>query len=132
MGQKCKDQIGHIQKNIALAVEEESCLSRMTDRRLREAKFPRAQSGGAERHRKMRVEKGDNTENWKGTRGFLDGNKKTEGKSGIEGVDKSITIGIIAVQMTSCTAMAAEIVGASVSSGILDLHLFCPRSAGET
>ena len=38
---------------------------------------------GAKGQRKITVEKGDNTENWKEVRRFLDGTKKTDGKIGV-------------------------------------------------
>ena len=60
---------------------------------------------------------GNNTENWKGVRGFWDGSKKTGGRSGcgvvMKGVDRDkwITFSTIALPLTTCTAMAAEVVG---------------------
>ena len=82
---------------------------------------------GAEEQRKITVEKGDNTDKSKAVGEFLDGSKKTDGRSGcgvvMEGVDREkwITLRKIAVPLTTCTAMAAEIVGASVLTGILEL-----------
>ena len=87
---------------------------------------------GVEEQRKITVEKGNNTENWKVVRGFWDGNQKTDGRSGcgvvIKGVDRDqwITISKIAVPWNACAAMTAEVVGASVLTGILDLVIGKP------
>ena len=87
---------------------------------------------GAEGQRKITVEEGNSTENWKAVRGFWDGSKKTDGRAGcgvvIKGVDRDkwITIRKIAVLLKACTDMAAEVVGASVLTGILDLVLGKP------
>ena len=84
---------------------------------------------GAEGQRKITIEKGDSTENWKTVRGFWDGSTKTDVRSGcgvvIKGVDKDkwITISRMSVPLRTCTAMAAEVAGASVLIGILDLVL---------
>ena len=69
-----------------------------TGRRLCEARFREHNQEadhlanlGAEGERKVTVEKEDNKENWKAVRGFWDGSKKTDGRSGcgvmIKGVD---------------------------------------------
>ena len=86
MGQKDKAKIEAIQKTARL-VEDQSCLSCVDDRRLCEAHFPRAQSGGrrtlARKGReRSQLTKGDNTENWKAVRGFWDGSNKSDGRSG--------------------------------------------------
>ena len=82
---------------------------------------------GVKGQRKITVDKGDNTENWKAVRGFWDGSKKTGGRCGcgivIKGVDRDkwIIISNIAGARRTCTAMASEVVGASVLTGVLDL-----------
>ena len=64
-----------------------------------------------------------------GTQGFWDGGKKTEGRSRVVlwskvwKKDKRITIRKIAVPLTTCTAIAADNVGACVVNGISDLAL---------
>ena len=89
---------------------------------------------GAEGQRKVTVERGNNTENWKAVRGFCDDSTKKDGRS-VSGVvikgmdrDKVITISEIAVPLKTSTAMAAEAVGASVQTGILDLVLEKPSA----
>ena len=83
---------------------------------------------GAEGQNKIIVGKGKNTENWKAVRCFWDGSTKTYGRSVcgvvIKGVDRDkwITISTLAVPLRMCTAMA-EVVGASVLTGIMDLVL---------
>ena len=84
---------------------------------------------GAEGRRKINVYKGNNSERWKAVKGFWDGSSKNNGKSGcgvvIEGVDweKWITTSKIAVPLGTGTAMAAEVVGVCVLTGILVLVL---------
>ena len=84
---------------------------------------------GAEGQRKITIEKGDSTENSKTVRGFWDGSTMTDVRSGcgvvIKGVDKDkwITLSGMSVPFRTCTAMAAEVAGASVLIGILDLVL---------
>ena len=81
---------------------------------------------GAEGQRKITVEKGNNTEHSKAVRGFWDGSKKTDGRTGcgvvIKGVDRDrwITISKIAVFVKAWAAMAAEVVGASVLTKTLE------------
>ena len=59
-------------------------------------------------------------------RAFWDGSSKSNGRRGcglvIKGVDRDrwITISKIAVPVGLCTAMAAEVMGACVLTGILD------------
>ena len=105
----------------AFVVAEESCLLNGTGRRLCEARFREHNQEadhlanlGAEGERKVTVEKEDNKENWKAVRGFWDGSKKTDGRSGcgvmIKGVDRDkwITISKISVPLRTCTAMVGE------------------------
>ena len=68
-------------------------------------------------------------ENWKALRRIWDGSTKTNGRIGcgvvIPGVDSDtwITINKIAVFSRMCTAMAAEVVGVCVLTGIMDFAL---------
>ena len=83
---------------------------------------------GAEEQRKSPLER-ETTQNWKDVRGFWDGSTKTDGRSTcgvvIKSVDpdKWITIIEITVTLWTCRSLAAEVAGASVLTGILDLVL---------
>ena len=68
---------------------------------------------------KIIVDKGNNTERWKAVKGVWDGSSKNNGKSCCGVRDKWITISKIAVPLGIGTAMAADVVGVSVLSGIL-------------
>ena len=65
------------------------------------------------------VDKDNNTERWKAVKGVWDGSSKNNGKSCCGVRDKWITITKIAVPLGIGTAMAADVVGVSVLSGIL-------------
>ena len=75
---------------------------------------------GEDGQRKITVDKGNNTQK-------LDGSKRTDGRCGcgvvIKGVDRDKSMSKIAVPLETCTAMAAEVVGASGLTGILNLVL---------
>ena len=75
---------------------------------------------GAEGQRKITVDKGNITQNWTAA-------KKTDGRSCcgvvIKGVDRDKWMSEVAVPLETSTAMAAEVVGASGVTGILDLVL---------
>ena len=67
-----------------------------------------------------------NAETWKAVKGFCDGSCKDNGKKWVwsgDGVDirRWATISRIAVHLKVGTAMAAELMGACVLTGILDL-----------
>ena len=89
----------------------------------------------AEGQRKVVVDRKSNADTWKAVKGFLDGSCKDNGKSGcgvvIEGVDRErwVTISQIAVPLNVGTAMAAEMMGVCVLTGILDL--FCYKCLCE-
>ena len=118
-------------------VEEQGRISCHADRRLCEAHIFREHNQeadhwvnlGAEAETKIIDDKGKNTENWKAVRGVWDGSTKTNGRSGcgvvIKGVDRDnrITIRQVAVPLSMCTAMAAEVVGFCILTGIMDLVL---------
>ena len=129
-GSKIQMENGTYSENVAFVVEEKDCISRHTHRRLFEAQeADHLANLGAEGQRKITVEKGNNSENWKVVRGVWDGSKKTDVRSGCGVVikcvdmDEWITISIIAIPPKACAAMAAEVVGASVLTGVLDLVL---------
>ena len=135
MGQKYKEKLDIIRKH-CIHIKQENCVSSCTDRRFREAYFQEHNQEAdhladldAEGKRNITIEKRDNTENWKAVRGGWDGSTKTDGRSGcvvvIEGMDqdKWITNSKIAVPWKTCAGMAAEVAGASVLTGILDLVL---------
>ena len=83
----------------------------------------------AEGQRQIILHKGNNTGRWKAVRGFWDGSCKVNGRSGsglvIKGVDRNkwLTISKIAVPLGIGTAMAPEVVGVCVLTGIVDLVL---------
>ena len=94
---KYKEQLGHIQKKV---VEEETCLSRGTDRRLREGTFfestirrpTTCESGHGRVEEDHSCRKETIQEIGKAVRGFWDGSNETDGRSRcsvvIKGVDK--------------------------------------------
>ena len=84
---------------------------------------------GAEGQRQITVVKGDSTENWMAVRRIWDVSNKIDERSGcgivVKGlgrkqVDHNLKV---AAPMTTCTVMAAETVGASILTGILDLMI---------
>ena len=85
---------------------------------------------GAQGPRKIVLDRRDNSKSWKAVKGSWDGSFKDNVKSGcgvvIEGVDKErwVTISKIAIPLEVGTAMAAEVGGVCVLSGMLDLT-FC-------
>ena len=83
-----------------------------------------------EGRRKFTTEGVKNAEEWKAVRGCWDGSKKkvmaeAVGGDVIKAVDREnwMAISKIAVPLNVCTAMAAEIAGASMLTGALDLLL---------
>ena len=84
---------------------------------------------GAQGRRKIDIYRREDPTTWKAIRGFWDGSFKDNGKSGcgivITGVDreKCVTISKIAVPLKVRAAMAAEVVGVCVLTGVLDLIL---------
>ena len=81
----------------------------------------------AEGQRNIIVDRSNMTETWKAAKGYWDGSLKDNGKSGcgvvMKVVDRSrwVTISRIAVPLKIGTAMAAEVAGVCVLTGILDL-----------
>ena len=104
MEQKYRNKIEHIQKTLHTlwkreVAHPEGLIDENVKHIFREHHLANL---GAERQRKITVEKGDNTENWKAVRGFWDGSKKTDGKSGCGVVIKEMwtrTIGSQSVQI---------------------------------
>ena len=76
---------------------------------------------GAEGQRTVVVANENDTDKWKMVRGIWDGSSQVRIKAVDK--DKRITISRIAVPLKMCTAMAAEVAGARVLTGILDLVL---------
>ena len=84
---------------------------------------------GAQGQRKIVLDRRDHSETWKAVRGYWDGSFKDKGKSGcgvVKGVDRNkwVTISKITLPLKVGTAVAAEVVGVCVLTGILDL-IFC-------
>ena len=95
---------------------------------------------GAEGQRTTIVDKGTHTERWTAVQGFWNGSFKVHGRGGcgvvVKDVDKDkwITTSKIAVLWGLCTALAAEVFGACVLTGILDLVLhkrLCVRNNNQ-
>ena len=83
---------------------------------------------GADGTRKITVEGGGNRERWKAVREFWDGSKKKkDGTCGcgivIKGVDRKkwIRIRKIAAPLKACSGLFAEVAGACIMTGILNL-----------
>ena len=83
-------------------------------------------SRGLKDRKKITIEGAKNTKDKKAGRGYWDGSNE-DGRIGcgfvIKAVDKGswITISKVAVPLKACTAMAAEIAGAGMLTGVLDL-----------
>ena len=84
---------------------------------------------GADGTRKTTVEKGGNHERWKAVREFWDSSKKKKGRCRwLRNCDqrsrqkkKWITIRKIAVPLEVCSGLSAEVAGACIMTGILNL-----------
>ena len=90
--------------------------------------------------RNIIVDRSNKTETWKAVKGHWDGSLKDNGKSGggvvMKVVDRSrwVTISRIAVPLKIGTAMAAEVAGVCVLTGILDLvfnKCLCVQSVNQ-
>ena len=85
---------------------------------------------GAQGQRKIVLDRCDNSGTWKVVRDYWDGSFKDNGKSGcrvvIKGFDRErwVTNSKIVVPLKVGTAVAAEVAGVCVLTGILDL-IFC-------
>ena len=95
-------------------------------------------NSGAERQRRIVMDRCINSETWKAVNGYWDCSFKDDGKSGcgvvIKGVDRErwVTISRSAVPLKVGTAVA-EVAGVCVLTGILDLVLnnFCVQSVNQ-
>ena len=92
---------------------------------------------GAQGQRKIVLDKRDISESWKALKGYWDGSFKDNGKSGcgvvIKGVDRErwVAISKIAVPLKVGSAMAAEVAGVCVLTGILVCKCVCAQSVNQ-